>query len=98
MQGSRLPLNEVDAEEPEVSDLKLLPDTQSLAEKLKACLQASRAPCGGPAGAGPQLSGRGALRGLGWWRGTGMVAGTGLCSGIPRLRPPPRRESRQRHP
>ncbi|MEW5301201.1 MAG: hypothetical protein WDW38_004741 [Sanguina aurantia] len=37
--GVLLPLNAIDAEEPEVSDLKLLPDTQSLAEKLKGCLQ-----------------------------------------------------------
>jgi intraflagellar transport protein 52 len=41
MQGSQLSLNDLDAEEPDVSDLKLLPDTQSLAEKLKGCLQAS---------------------------------------------------------
>lgn len=38
-QGSALTLNDLDAEEPDVSDLKLLPDTQSLAEKLKGCLQ-----------------------------------------------------------
>lgn len=38
-QGSAIPLNDLDAEEPDVSDLKLLPDTQSLAEKLKGCLQ-----------------------------------------------------------
>eukprot|EP00201_Polytomella_parva_P014854 CAMPEP_0175057452 /NCGR_PEP_ID=MMETSP0052_2-20121109/11272_1 /TAXON_ID=51329 ORGANISM="Polytomella parva, Strain SAG 63-3" /NCGR_SAMPLE_ID=MMETSP0052_2 /ASSEMBLY_ACC=CAM_ASM_000194 /LENGTH=329 /DNA_ID=CAMNT_0016322667 /DNA_START=395 /DNA_END=1385 /DNA_ORIENTATION=- len=32
-------LNALDAEEPEISDLKLLPDTATLAEKLKGCLQ-----------------------------------------------------------
>jgi hypothetical protein len=39
LQGSRLSLNDVDAEEPDVSDLKLLPDISSLADKLKGCLQ-----------------------------------------------------------
>lgn len=39
--GSKVVLNDIDAEEPDVSDLKLLPDTQSLADKLKGCLQAS---------------------------------------------------------
>lgn len=34
-----VPLDAHDAEEPDVSDLKLLPDTQSLADRLKACLQ-----------------------------------------------------------
>lgn len=38
-QGSKLAMNDVDAEEPDVSDLKLLPDTASLADKLKGCLQ-----------------------------------------------------------
>lgn len=38
-QGSRMVLNDVDAEEPDVSDLKLLPDTASLADKFKGCLQ-----------------------------------------------------------
>lgn len=42
-QATKLSLNEIDAEEPEVSDLKLLPDTASLADKLKGCLQV-RAP------------------------------------------------------
>lgn len=37
--GSKVALNDIDAEEPDVSDLKLLPDTQSLADKLKGCLQ-----------------------------------------------------------
>jgi len=37
--GSKLAMNDVDAEEPDVSDLKLLPDTASLADKLKGCLQ-----------------------------------------------------------
>lgn len=33
------PLDPHDAEEPDISDMKLLPDTQSLADRLKACLQ-----------------------------------------------------------
>ncbi|KAG2452057.1 hypothetical protein HYH02_003093 [Chlamydomonas schloesseri] len=37
--NSKIMLNEIDAEEPDVSDLKLLPDTASLADKLKGCLQ-----------------------------------------------------------
>lgn len=37
--GSKVSLNEVDAEELEISELKLLPDTASLADKLKGCLQ-----------------------------------------------------------
>mmetsp|Transcript_21162 Transcript_21162/g.46315 ORF Transcript_21162/g.46315 Transcript_21162/m.46315 type:complete len:474 (-) Transcript_21162:547-1968(-) len=37
--GSKVVLNDLDAEEPDVSDLKLLPDTQSMSEKLKGCLQ-----------------------------------------------------------
>ncbi|KAG1674864.1 hypothetical protein FOA52_015254 [Chlamydomonas sp. UWO 241] len=37
--GSKVVLNKLDAEEPDVSDLKLLPDTQSLADKFKGCLQ-----------------------------------------------------------
>lgn len=41
-QNSKVILNDIDAEEPEISDLKLLPDTQSLAEKIKGCLQVSR--------------------------------------------------------
>jgi hypothetical protein len=50
-QGSRVTLNDVDAEEPDVSDLKLLPDTASLADKLKGCLQVRRY-SGGRAGLG----------------------------------------------
>lgn len=38
-QGSKLTLNEVEADDPDVSDLKLLPDTASIADKLKGCLQ-----------------------------------------------------------
>ena len=38
-QNSKIVMNDVDAEEPDVSDLKLLPDTASLADKLKGCLQ-----------------------------------------------------------
>jgi len=37
--GSTVTLNGLDAEEPDVSDLKLLPDTASLADKIKGCLQ-----------------------------------------------------------
>lgn len=37
--GSKVALNDLDSEEPDVSDLKLLPDTQSMADKLKGCLQ-----------------------------------------------------------
>jgi len=37
--GGKVSLNSIDAEEPDVSDLKLLPDTQSLADKVKGCLQ-----------------------------------------------------------
>ncbi|KAL6763086.1 osm-6-like protein [Haematococcus lacustris] len=37
--GSKVALNLVDAEEPDVSDLKFLPDTASLASKFKGCLQ-----------------------------------------------------------
>lgn len=32
-------LNALDSEEPDLSDLKLLPDTASLADKIKGCLQ-----------------------------------------------------------
>ncbi|KAJ9505439.1 hypothetical protein QJQ45_024802, partial [Haematococcus lacustris] len=39
LQGSKVALNLVDAEEPDVSDLKFLPDTASLASKFKGCLQ-----------------------------------------------------------
>ncbi len=41
-QGSKLQLHEGDAEEPDVSDLRLLPDTESLADRPKACLQVRR--------------------------------------------------------
>lgn len=41
-QHSKIQLNDIDAEEPDVSDLKLLPDTASLADKLKGCLQVRR--------------------------------------------------------
>ncbi|KAF5828565.1 osm-6-like protein [Dunaliella salina] len=37
--GSQISLNHIDAEEPEISVNKLLPDTASLADKLKGCLQ-----------------------------------------------------------
>ncbi|GLC42371.1 hypothetical protein PLESTB_000654100 [Pleodorina starrii] len=37
--NSKIALNEIEADEPEVSDLKLLPDTASMADKLKGCLQ-----------------------------------------------------------
>lgn len=37
--GSKVALHKEDADDPDVSDLKLLPDTQSLAERVKGCLQ-----------------------------------------------------------
>jgi len=39
LQGSQISLNDHDAKEPHLSDNKLLPDTASLADKLKGCLQ-----------------------------------------------------------
>ena len=38
-QGSKVALHQMDAEEPEVSEHRVLPDTQFLAELPKVCLQ-----------------------------------------------------------
>lgn len=37
--GSKVALHREDADDPDVTDLKLLPDTQSLADRVKGCLQ-----------------------------------------------------------
>lgn len=42
VQGSRLTLHPGDAEEPELSDARLLPDTEALADRPKPCLQEVR--------------------------------------------------------
>ena len=39
MQGSNLPLDLYDAEEPAITEHQHLPDTEALAEDFKACLQ-----------------------------------------------------------
>jgi len=48
LQGSQITLDKADGEDPEVSDIKVLPDTASLADKLKGCLQVRQATCPPP--------------------------------------------------
>lgn len=72
-QNTKLQLNDIDAEDPDVSDLKLLPDTASLADKLKGCLQV---------GAG---AGRGHEQERGW--GVGGLSTLGPVRGFPAALP-----------
>ena len=39
--GSGLELNRIDAEDPEISDYNMIPDTCKLADQLRVCLQES---------------------------------------------------------